>query len=768
MKCQSRFRAGLSASVWLMALLLLSSSPATPAQTTNALAVATLTNAMDVLALTASNAALQIPVHVKGVVTVAEPTTTWGNRFFVQDASGSVFVDNRVAKQPAVGDLVEVWGVSHPGGYAPVISKPHFKKIGTAPLPAARPVTIERLMSGAEDSQRIEISGIVRAARIYGPRLQVDLASGGYRFSAYAPIPPGLKNPQSLVGAKVLWRGTAAAAFNAPLRHFVKVTIFAPRVEDFVIQEPAPTEGFNEPLTPLAGIAQYRIDRSPGNQVHVKGVVAYQRKGVGLFLEDDAGGLEIRTTQTNIVAPGDVVEAVGFPAVDNYLPVLEDAMFRKTTDPRVNFPPRVATPGGVLKGLHHADLITLQGRLIDRLVKGISPNSDSGDDADIRTTLVLQTTNLYFTAEKDTTEENSLLSSIPIGSLVSVTGLCLLESDSDGKVKSVRILLRSSHDVEILAEPSWFTPQRLLIILVIALAVLLLVVSWSVMVSKKNLVLRSLVREKETAQHELQDAHDQLEERVRERTAQLKVEMTARKESEVQFRAVLTERTRLAQELHDTLEQTMTGIALQMDLVANLSEKNPGNAQHHLKLARNLMRQSQVDLRQSVWGLRSRATEKFNLASALMTGGRQIVNGAGIQIDVETLGDAITLSEVVEENLLRMGQEAITNVVKHSGATHVKIELEYTPKKVVLRIRDDGKGFDPAACAGPGDGHFGLLGIRERAERLNGQVNFTSSSEKGTSVRVEIPVTGANQGVAQTAPKSVTVAETFEEHEERI
>ncbi len=761
MKCKLPFRAGIPASARLAALLWLGAVlPAVPAQTTTA----TLTNAMDVLALSATNAASQIPVHVKGVVTVAEPTPAWGNRFFVQDASGSVFVDNRVSAQPAVGDLVEVWGVTHPGGYAPVISKPHFKKIGTAPLPAARPVTIERLMSGVEDSQRVEISGIVRTAQIVATRLQVELASGGYRFSAYAPVRPGL-DPQSLVGAKVLLRGTAAAAFNAPLRHFVKVAVFASRVEDFVVQEPAPTGGFNEPVIPLNGIAQYRIDRSPGNQMHVKGVVAYQRKGVDIFLEDGDGGLEVRTTQTNTVTPGDVVEAVGFPAVDNYLPVLEDAVFRKTTDPRMNLVPRVATPGGIQRGLHHADLITLQGRLIDRLVKGISQNSD---EADIRTTLVLQTTNLYFTAEKDTTEENSLLSSIPIGSLVNVTGICLLESDSDGKIKSVRILLRSSHDVEILAEPSWFTPQRLLIILVIALTVLLLVVSWSVMVSQKNLVLKSLVREKETAQHELQEAHDQLEERVRERTTQLKVEMTARKESELQFRAVLTERTRLAQELHDTLEQTMTGIALQMDLVANLSEKNPGNAQHHLKLARNLMRQSQVDLRQSLWGLRSRATEKFNLASALLTNGRQTAGSAGIQIDVETIGDAVTLSEVVEENLLRIGQEAITNVVKHSGATHVKIELEYTPKKVVLRIRDDGKGFDPEACAGPGDGHFGLLGIRERAERLNGQVNFTSSPEKGTCVRIEIPVTESNQGVAQTTPENATVPEAFEEHEERI
>jgi signal transduction histidine kinase len=743
-------RRGQPINVWLLALLLsLVSAPAAVAQT-----VHTLTNAMDVLALSASNALLAIPIHVKGVVTVAEPT--WAGRFFVQDASGSVFVDNRGNNQPSVGDLVEVWGISHPGGYAPVITAPHFKIVGTAPLPPAHTVTIERLMSGAEDSQRVKISGIVRMAQENTDRLEVELASGGYRLHAYSPVPPGI-NPQSLVGAKVTLRGTAAAAFNAPLRHFVTVTLFVSQLEDFIIQEPAPAGVFDEPLIPLNGIAQFRMDRSPGNQVHVKGVVTYQRSGQDLFLEDKTGGLQVKTSQTNLFQPGDVVEAVGFPAVDNFLPVLEDAVFRKTAAPRVELASTNVAVADLQRGLHHAELVTISGRLIDRLVKGIGQKQDNSD---IRTTLVLQTTNLYFTAERDTTEENSLLGSIPIGSLVQVTGICLLESDADGKIKSVRILLPTSHNVLILQKPGWLTPQHLLISLAVVFAVLLLVVSWSVMVSKKNLVLKSLVREKETAQHELQEAHDQLEERVHERTAQLKVEMTTRKESELQFRAVLTERTRLAQELHDTLEQTMTGIALQLDLVANLSDKNPGNALHHLKLARNLMRQSQVDLRQSVWGLRSRATEKFNLANALMTNGRQIAGGAGIHIGVETVGDTVALSEVAEENLLRIGQEAITNVVKHSGATHVRIELEYTSKKVILRIKDDGKGFNPEACAGPGDGHFGLLGIRERAERLNGQVQFTSTPDQGTCVRIEIPVVQPSE--------SVIPSESLEEHEERI
>ncbi len=258
------------------------------------------------------------------------------------------------------------------------------------------------------------------------------------------------------------------------------------------------------------------------------------------------------------------------------------------------------------------------------------------------------------------------MASVPIGSLVEVTGICLLESTEDGKIKSLRVLLPTSSDVDILERPSWLTPRHLLISLGAVLSVLLVAISWTLMVSKKNSTLKLLVREKEAAQTGLQQAHDQLEERVKERTAQLKVEMTGRKESELQFRAVLTERTRLAQELHDTLEQTMTGIALQLNMVANHFEKSPGDAFHHLKLARNLMRQSQVYLRDSVRGLRSRALEQFNLTNALITSSRQIAGSAGIRVEVETAGEGNSLSEIVEENLLRIGQEAVTNVVKHS------------------------------------------------------------------------------------------------------
>ncbi len=710
-----------------------------------------LTNAADVLALSANDASSGIPVSVTGVVTAAE--TNWNGRFFVQDRSGGVFVENKSRKQPVAGDLVEVKGVSHPGGYAPIITKPHWKKIGTAPLPDARPVTIERLMSGTEDSQRVEISGIIRSARMSGEWLDIDVASGGCRLHAYAPLPPNTEL-QSLVGAQVLLRGTAATAFNAPLRHFLNVTLYVPTTDDFILQASA-SNPFDEPITPLNGIAQYRHNRSPGNQVHVKGVVTYQRKGEELFLRDDSGGLEVKTKFTNSLAPGEVIEAVGFPAVQNFLPVLEDAVFQKTSEPRVTIRPHAATLAELQEGRDHADYIVLTGRLMDRLVQGVGQRSSPI----IRTTLVLQTTNFLFVAERDTSDENTLLASIPIGSLVEAKGICLLDGGQAGKARSLRLLLPTSHDVRILQKPSWLTPRHLLASLAVALAVLIAAIGWTALVSKRNLILKSLVRENAAARQALQQAHDLLEERVRERTNQLKVEMTARKESELQFRAVLTERTRLAQEIHDTLEQSITGIALQLDMVDNLFKENPKDASHHLKLARSLMRQSQSDIRHSVWGLRNRSNEPFNLPNALLTSTRQLTNDAGIHTEVQTIGEPTPLSEVVEENLLRISQEAVTNVVKHSGANRLTIHLQFAPHSVSLEISDDGKGFAPENCAGPQEGHFGLLGIRERAERLGGQAFISSAPGSGTTIRVEIPnetPNGASLAATATQPHEET------------
>ena len=116
-----------------------------------------LTNASAVLSLSVERASAALPVLIRGVVTASEPH--WGGRFFIQDSTGGVFVENIGDIRLAPGDLIEVRGESEPGAYAPYITKPHWKKLGTAPLPQARLVSIEQLMSGAEDGQRVDRPG---------------------------------------------------------------------------------------------------------------------------------------------------------------------------------------------------------------------------------------------------------------------------------------------------------------------------------------------------------------------------------------------------------------------------------------------------------------------------------------------------------------------------------------------------------------------------------------------------------------------------------
>ena len=596
-------------------------------------------------------------------------------------------------------------------------------------------------MSGAEDSQRIEISGIVRAARVDGSRLDADLVTGGYRFRAYAPIAPGM-DPQTLVGAHVRVRGTAAEAQNRSLRQLIAAEVYVPVLADFVVEKSEAINPFDEPVIPLNGLAQYRNDNSLSRRVHVRGTVTLQRLGESLFLQDASGGLQVQSRELAAFSLGQVIEAVGFQSFDNFLPVLQDAAFRTTPEPRVDLTPKPASVAEFQNGLHHAELVSLKGNVMDRAVRHLRQSSAP---MGARTTLVQQSDNFIFTAEADEPQGEGELSSILVGSTVLVNGVCLTEIDSDGKMKSFRLLLGSPRDVRVIQKPSWFTPHRLLVGFAILGSVLIIIVTWTVMLSRTNSTLNFLIHEREEAQVELQQAHDQLEHRVRERTAELKFQITSRKESELQFKGVLAERTRLAQEPHDTVEQTLTGIALQLDTAAKLYERDANSALRHLELARNLMAKSQVEVRRSVWDLRSRALAQFDLAGALAASARQITTGTSMQVELETKGLARLLPEVVEENLLRIGQEALTNVIKHSRANLTSIELEFGAEQVVLQIRDNGVGFAQESAVGPNEGHFGLLGMSERAKRLEGHLKVWSEPGKGTAVRVEIPLEPPSQ-----------------------
>jgi signal transduction histidine kinase len=709
-----------------------------------------LTNAAQVLSLSAERAAQKIPVRVKGVVTAAEPT--WDGKFFVQDETSGVFVGSRSNYRPEPGDVVEVSGISYPGKYAPTISNPTCTRLGTAPLPEARCAPIEQIMSGIEDGQRVEVVGVVRSVTPGKLNTDIELASGGYRLHIFPKTPTDI-DPLSLIGARVRVKGTAAASFNAALRHMLSVALFVPLRSDFIVVETERLNPFEEALVPLTGIAQYHRDSTPGKRVHVKGAVTLQRPGEYLFLEDETGGLHVRTRQTGTLTAGDIVDVVGFTDFDHFLPVLEDAIFRKTAEAHAPIEPVRVTVPEIQNGLHHAGLITLRAKVLDRNFRHGSARVNG--KRMVRTVLLLQQDDLVFTASAETPEKHSALASVPIGSIIDVTGVCFTESGEDKKLRALEVLLPGPASFQLIEKPSWLTTRRLLIGLGVVLVIAVVAVIWTIMVSRRNTVLNGLVREKESAQKELQQAHDLLEERVKERTEQLKFQITARKESEVQFKAVLSERTRLAQELHDTLEQTLTGIALQLDTASKLFSTKPDAANHYLELARDFVGQGQVDVHRSVWDLRSRVLEEFDLPGALGASGKQLTNGSELSFEITTKGRVRPLPDTLEENLLRIAQEAMTNVVKHSQATSAQIELDYGPQDILLRIKDNGCGYEQKEPAGATNGHFGLLGISERAKRLGAELKIQSAPGEGTLVEVRVALNQSADEKGIVAPKTV-------------
>ncbi|HWD21152.1 MAG TPA: histidine kinase [Verrucomicrobiae bacterium] len=688
-----------------------------------------LTNTHSIITLPAERAALLLPVKVTGSVTAADPSLK--GRFFVQDATGGVFVDNANGRRPEPGELVEVTGITHPGAYAPTITAPTVRTLGRGTLPRARPVSVDQLMSGAEDSQRIEITGIVRDARLDGARLDVDLVTGGYRYTAHVPVPPGYR-PGPLVGSEVRARGTAAEAHNRSLRQLIAVELYIPSLDDLVVTRPETLDPFARPVTPLAKLAQYQSGNSLAQRVHIHGVVLLQIAGNCAYVQDSSGALPLQSRQPVLLPPGQIVDAVGFLGFENYLPVLQDVSFRAAPLPVVPLQPRPATLNELQNGLYRADYISLTGRLIER-------TATRGPAA-----LVLQNSNVTFTATAADPRALAGLAEIPIGSALKVSGICLTEIDADGKLKTFQILLRDSQDIQILARPTWLTPHRLIIGVAVLACVLILIGTWTVILSRKNAALRA-------AQGALQQSNDNLEQRVQERTAQLKFQITAREEAEVRFKAILSERTRLAQELHDTVEQTLTGISFQLDTAAKLRQREPDNSSRHIEVARALMTKSQEEMRQSVWDLRSRALEQFDLARALLESARQSAAGTPIKVQLDTSGEPFHLPEVTEENLLRIGQEACANAVKHSRATAIRLHLAFTDGQVILEIRDDGCGFDPATAPGPRESHFGLLGLSERAKRLGARLSLATAPGAGCAVRVEVPLSQIHEETRQNS-----------------
>jgi len=297
------------------------------------------------------------------------------------------------------------------------------------------------------------------------------------------------------------------------------------------------------------------------------------------------------------------------------------------------------------------------------------------------------------------------------GSRVRVTGICSVTYDDTWPTmgiwhpQSFQLLLRSPADVTVLQAPPWWTLQHVAYLLGLATA--------SLLVGTGGIMLLARRRLREQQQH--------------------------RAMAEAEFAAILAERNRMAREIHDTLAQGLVATSVQLQLARKHAKGSPEALAGHLETAQQLVRSSLEEARGSIWNMRSQVLETGDLASALKEILTQMADGTEVEAGFEVSGKVRRLAPVLENNLLRIGQEAITNATKHAQARRISVELDFGDQEFRLQVSDDGRGFDTAKPVAKAGG-FGLVGMHERAAHLQGQLQVHSASGQGTRVSLTVPL----------------------------
>jgi signal transduction histidine kinase len=196
----------------------------------------------------------------------------------------------------------------------------------------------------------------------------------------------------------------------------------------------------------------------------------------------------------------------------------------------------------------------------------------------------------------------------------------------------------------------------------------------------------------------------------------------------------------MARDIHDTLAQGLTGVIVQLEAVEEAMARNLAvKASGHLDRAGELARESLREARRSVQALRPQALEEKQLSEALNDLIERMTSGTTVHAELTLQGEQQKLPPEWETNLLRIGQEVLTNVLRHARASEFNVLLVFDGREIRLDLRDNGCGFDPQRRH---EG-FGLQGMRERAEGMGGQLTIQSAAGKGTAISIVLPVANA-------------------------
>lgn len=673
-----------------------------------------LTRVESIRVLDEADAQLALPVRLRGVVMMDSHTNSGETSLYVADASASIYMagDQSTCGALRRGQLVEIEGQTVVGLFHPYIWCQKITHLGSGPIPEPRLVDFEKLSFGRYIAQWVKIRGIVRRVDSMpsGPESwRFEMVSGGGRLTGMMRSPADGPPP---VDAEVEVAAICTGRFDKSRQWLGTHLIVPGGVPVTVIKPPTGVP----PLRSMDRLMAFRSDDSNSHWVRVRGVVTHCVSGEGFWMQEGDRGLRVITGSDVSVSPGDAVEALGFAAPGKYSPALEDVTVTHLANAQPLAPRQLSAAA---EALQHGDkLVSLEG-----VVTNQKPTTQG-----VWITLLNEATE--FEVQLDRLAEINPKAVWPLGTKLRATGICVVTEVAPASVLGMfgpggtfaapggkrligrardfgpqqpwafKLIARSPADLVTLASPPWWTSSRVAWLLGLISLALLLGTATVVALSRHRLRQSSL----------------------------------ARRHAEAEFAAILNERSRIAREIHDTLAQSLGATSLHLELVKDHLPPDSEGVKN-LAEARRLTLGGLAETRNSIWEMRSQALETGDLASALMDVRDQLTDIQGINGRFDLSGTPYRLPPLTENNLLRIGQEAITNAVKHARATRVDVRLAFMPGQLQLRISDDGCGFDPEHLPPEGT-HFGWIGLRERAHEIHADLTVKSTPNEGTQVEI--------------------------------
>jgi len=436
----------------------------------------TLTTAEQVRELTADQANRGYPVQVRAVVTFVDFAV---GDFFAQDSTAGIYVnekDKSLHFQP--GEFLEIAGVTEELDFAPQIAKARYRVLGRAPLPQPHKVHLGDLLSTHEDSQWVQLEGIVQGVEANHDRLKVDLVSEGRRLQVILMDPPGL-DKDHLIDTKVRVTGVCAATYN-PNNQLVGVWLAVPTSRQIDIEELPLADPFSAPLRPISSLMAFTVRNTMEHRVRVQGTVTLERPR-GVFIQDGRQGLYIPSLPKASLQPGDRVDVVGFADMGDYTPVLRHALYRRIGSAPLPPPLRVTA-----QDARTGAFATLRVRL-DATLRDVR-------NGETDRTLVLEDGNVLFEAKGAKSQAYQGWSQLLPGSRLRLTGICSVNVDGNRTPDTFNIFLDSPDSVVVLARPSWWTLRNTVVVLTLLAGLTLTIGVWVAVLRRRVRAQTEVIR----------------------------------------------------------------------------------------------------------------------------------------------------------------------------------------------------------------------------------------------------------------------------------